>query len=76
MAVASIEESTGIKPVLSTTGGTSDARFIKDYCPVIEFGLVGQTMHQIDERVPVSDISRLTGIYHDVIRRYFHHKTG
>ena len=76
MAVASIEESTGIKPVLSTTGGTSDARFIKDYCPVIEFGLVGQTMHQIDERVPVADIGRLTAIYNDIIRRYFHHKSG
>ena len=76
MAVASIEEATGIKPVLSTTGGTSDARFIKDYCPVIEFGLVGQTMHQIDERVPVADIARLTAIYNDIIRRYFHHKTG
>jgi succinyl-diaminopimelate desuccinylase len=76
MAVASIEESTGIKPVLSTTGGTSDARFIKDYCPVIEFGLVGQTMHQIDERVPVADIARLTAIYNDIIRRYFHHKSG
>lgn len=76
MAMASIQESTGIKPVLSTTGGTSDARFIKDYCPVIEFGLVGQTMHQIDERVPVADISCLTGIYHDIIRRYFYHKSG
>ena len=76
MAVASIEDSTGIKPVLSTTGGTSDARFIKDYCPVIEFGLVGKTMHQIDERVPVADIARLTSIYNDVIRRYFHHKSG
>ena len=76
MAVASIEEATGIKPVLSTTGGTSDARFIKDYCPVIEFGLVGQTMHRIDERVPVADIARLTAIYNDIIRRYFHHKSG
>ena len=47
---------TGRKPELSTTGGTSDARFIKDYCPVVEFGLVGQTMHQIDERVPVADL--------------------
>jgi len=71
MAVASIEDSTGIKPVLSTTGGTSDARFIKNYCPVIEFGLVGQTMHQIDERVPAADISRLSEIYLGLIRRYF-----
>ena len=71
MAIASIEESTGVKPVLSTTGGTSDARFIKNYCPVIEFGLVGQTMHQIDERVPAADIARLSEIYLGLIRRYF-----
>ena len=71
MAVTSIEESTGIRPVLSTTGGTSDARFIKNYCPVIEFGLVGQTMHQLDERVPAADIARLSEIYLGLIRRYF-----
>jgi len=55
LAVAAIEEVTGRKPELSTSGGTSDARFIASYCPVIEFGLVGQTMHQVDERTPVSD---------------------
>ena len=71
MAMQSIEEATGIKPALSTTGGTSDARFIKNYCPVIEFGLVGQTMHQIDERVPAADIARLSEIYIGLIRRYF-----
>ena len=71
MAMQSIEEATGIKPALSTTGGTSDARFIKNYCPVIEFGLVGQTMHQIDERVPAADIARLCEIYIGLIRRYF-----
>ena len=49
---------TGRKPELSTTGGTSDARFIKNYCPVVEFGLVGQTMHQVDERVPIADLVR------------------
>ena len=54
LAVSAIEEVTGRKPELSTSGGTSDARFISSYCPVIEFGLVGQTMHQIDERTPVS----------------------
>ena len=63
LAVAAIEEVTGRKPELSTTGGTSDARFIASYCPVIEFGLVGQTMHQIDERTPVSDLEKLTKIY-------------
>ncbi len=54
-----VEEATGRRPVLSTTGGTSDARFIKDHCPVLEFGLVGQTMHQIDERASVTDIRNL-----------------
>lgn len=66
-----IEEVTGIAPKLSTTGGTSDARFIKDYCPVVEFGLVGQTMHKIDERVPVADIEALARIYQRVLERYF-----
>jgi succinyl-diaminopimelate desuccinylase len=71
LAVAAIEEVTGRKPELSTSGGTSDARFISSYCPVIEFGLVGQTMHQIDERTPVSDLEKLTRIYRDVLDRYF-----
>jgi succinyl-diaminopimelate desuccinylase len=56
---------------LSTTGGTSDARFIKDVCPVCEFGLVGATMHQINERVNVSDILVLTDIYERVLVDYF-----
>jgi succinyl-diaminopimelate desuccinylase len=71
LAVAAIEEVTGRKPELSTSGGTSDARFISSYCPVIEFGLVGQTMHQIDERTPVSDLETLTKIYRGVLDRYF-----
>jgi len=71
MAVEAIKDATGITPQLSTTGGTSDARFIKDYCPVIEFGLVGQTMHQIDERVPVADIDRLAVIFQKLMDRYF-----
>ena len=71
LAVAAIEEVTGRKPELSTSGGTSDARFISSYCPVIEFGLVGQTMHQIDERTPVSDLEKLTKIYRGVLDRYF-----
>ena len=56
-------EVTGRTPELSTTGGTSDARFISSYCPVVEFGLVGQTMHQIDERTPVADLGQLTKVY-------------
>src|ERR1700729_911535 len=71
LAVAAIEEVTGRRPELSTSGGTSDARFIASYCPVIEFGLVGQTMHQIDERTPVSDLEKLTRIYRGVLDRYF-----
>jgi succinyl-diaminopimelate desuccinylase len=71
LAVAAIEEVTGRKPELSTSGGTSDARFIASYCPVIEFGLVGQTMHQIDERTAVSDLEKLTKIYRGVLDRYF-----
>ena len=58
-----VEAETGRRPALTTGGGTSDARFIKSYCPVVEFGLVGQTMHQIDERVAVADLETLTRIY-------------
>jgi succinyl-diaminopimelate desuccinylase len=71
LAVAAIEEVTGRRPELSTSGGTSDARFISSYCPVIEFGLVGQTMHQIDERTPVADLERLTKVYRGILDRYF-----
>ncbi|MHC2622944.1 succinyl-diaminopimelate desuccinylase [Bradyrhizobium huanghuaihaiense] len=71
LAVSAIEEVTGRKPELSTSGGTSDARFISSYCPVIEFGLVGQTMHQVDERVPVTDLEKLTKVYRGILTRYF-----
>jgi succinyl-diaminopimelate desuccinylase len=71
MVAETIAEVTGRSPELSTTGGTSDARFIKDYCPVIEFGLVGQTMHAVDERVGVEDLVALTAIYRRIIDRYF-----
>ena len=71
LAVAAIAEVTGRRPQLSTTGGTSDARFIKDYCPVLEFGLVGQTMHQVDECTPVKDLVTLTAIYRRIIEKYF-----
>ena len=66
-----IEAETGAKPKLSTTGGTSDARFIVKDCPVVEFGLVGQTMHQVDERVAVADLDRLAAIYRRVLDAYF-----
>ena len=67
----SVEAVTGRAPKLSTTGGTSDARFIKDYCPVVEFGLVGQTMHMVDERVALSDLETLTQVYEQFIADYF-----
>jgi succinyl-diaminopimelate desuccinylase len=66
-----VRDTVGIDPELSTTGGTSDARFIKDYCPVAEFGLVGQTMHKVDERCAVADIEALTRIYSAVLDGYF-----
>ncbi len=62
---------TGRQPRLSTTGGTSDARFIQAYCPVIELGLVGATIHQVDERVALDDLERLTLIYLDFLERSF-----
>ena len=71
LAAAAIAEVTGRKPKLSTSGGTSDARFIKDYCPVLEFGLVGRTMHAVDECVAVADLVALTAIYRRIIEKYF-----
>src|SRR5262249_35000381 len=71
LVAKAIAEVTGRKPELSTTGGTSDARFITAYCPVVEFGLVGQTMHQVNERVPVADLRALTVVYRKIIERYF-----
>jgi len=68
---SSIAAVTGKVPELSTTGGTSDARFIKDYCPVVEFGLVGQTMHMVDERVAVEDLETLTRIYLRFLEDWF-----
>ncbi len=66
-----IEAVAGRRPELSTTGGTSDARFIRALCPVVEVGLVGATMHAIDERTPVAEIIQLTEVYRTLIRRYF-----
>ncbi len=66
-----VEAAGGRRPELSTTGGTSDARFIRALCPVVEFGLVGATMHAVDERTPIADIRQLTDVYRSLIRRYF-----
>ncbi|SDF10505.1 succinyl-diaminopimelate desuccinylase [Sulfitobacter delicatus] len=68
---SAVEAETGVKPELSTTGGTSDARFVKAHCPVVEFGLVGQSMHQVDEHVRVEHIHQLKSIYARVLRDYF-----
>jgi succinyl-diaminopimelate desuccinylase len=69
--VAAVGDATGRVPELSTTGGTSDARFIRGLCPVVEFGLVGATMHAVDERVPVQEVRDLANIYQALIGRYF-----
>ena len=66
-----VQAETGITPVASTSGGTSDARFVKSHCPVVEFGLVGRTMHQVDERVEVGQIIALKAIYSRILRDYF-----
>jgi len=66
-----VRKETGLDPVLSTSGGTSDARFVKDHCPVLEFGLVGHFMHQVDERVPADQVRQLARIYRHILERYF-----
>ena len=66
-----VHETTGKTPSLSTNGGTSDARFIKDYCPVVEFGLTTQSIHKTDENVKIADLGQLTAIYRHFIARYF-----
>ena len=66
-----VKKVTGLKPKLSTSGGTSDARFIKNIAPCLEFGLVGKTMHKIDESVSVSDLKKLTKIYKNILVSYF-----
>jgi succinyl-diaminopimelate desuccinylase len=71
LAVSAVEKTLGMTPELSTSGGTSDARFIKDHSRVIEFGLVGKTMHKVDEHVRVDDIRSLTNIYQEILSGYF-----
>ena len=71
LVAKAVQAETGVMPEASTSGGTSDARFVKDHCPVVEFGLVGQTMHQVDERVEVAQIVRLKAIYTRILQEYF-----
>jgi len=71
LVAGAVEAVSGQRPDLSTTGGTSDARFIRALCPVVELGLVGRTMHAVDERAPVEEIRRLQAVYETLIQRYF-----
>ncbi len=71
MVKDAVEAATGLRPAYSTTGGTSDARFIHRHCPVIEFGLVGETMHKVNENAAIADIQALTRIYQGVLERFF-----
>ena len=71
LVAKAVAAETGRKPQFSTSGGTSDARFVKTHCPVVEFGLVGKTMHQVDERVEVAQIAALKAVYGRVLRDYF-----
>ena len=68
----SVDEVAGLDAALTTTGGTSDARFFKDYCEVAEFGLIGETAHQVDENVKIADIENLEKIYYSILKKYFH----
>ncbi|NKB28824.1 MAG: succinyl-diaminopimelate desuccinylase [Rhodobacteraceae bacterium] len=71
LVAAAVKAETNVEPVLSTSGGTSDARFVKDHCPVVEVGLVGRTMHEVDERVTVAHIHQLKAIYSRILRDWF-----
>ncbi|WP_371060789.1 succinyl-diaminopimelate desuccinylase [Rhodosalinus sp. 5P4] len=71
LVARAVEAETGVTPELSTSGGTSDARFVKDHCPVVEFGLVGKSMHQVDEHVPLPHIHSLKAIYARILRDFF-----
>ena len=71
LVAGAVREVTGVEPELSTTGGTSDARFIARHCPVLEFGLVGETMHKVDEKSAVADLKALARVYETVLDRYF-----
>lgn len=71
LVARAVKAETGRQPDLSTSGGTSDARFVKNHCPVVEFGLVGKTMHQVDERVEIAHIHQLKAIYSRILRDYF-----
>jgi succinyl-diaminopimelate desuccinylase len=76
LVTAAVRRVTGRQPELSTSGGTSDARFIKDHCPVVEFGMPGETAHKVDESVALSDITALTDIYRGILHGFFERRVG
>jgi succinyl-diaminopimelate desuccinylase len=76
VVAGAVEAVAGVRPELSTTGGTSDARFIRALCPVVEFGLVGATMHKVDEQASVADIRMLTEVYERIVEDYFSASAG
>lgn len=71
LVAGAIRDVAGVEAELSTTGGTSDARFIRGYCPVLEFGLVGESMHKVDEKSAIADLKTLARVYETVLDRYF-----
>ena len=71
LVAGAIRDVAGVEAELSTTGGTSDARFIRAYCPVLEFGLVGESMHKVDEKSAVADLKTLVRVYETVLDRFF-----
>ncbi len=71
LVAGAVEQQTGHKPALTTGGGTSDARFVSRYCPVVEFGLINETIHQVDEHCSVANLELLTLVYHEILKRYF-----
>ena len=71
LVAAAVEKVTGRRPEMTTKGGTSDARFVQRYCPVVEFGLVNKTIHQTDEHTAVEDLEKLTQIYLKILENYF-----
>jgi succinyl-diaminopimelate desuccinylase len=71
MVQSAVEDVTGLRPKSSVSGGTSDARFIKSYCPVVEFGPTNATIHQVDERISIDEILQLKAVYQAVLAKYF-----
>jgi succinyl-diaminopimelate desuccinylase len=66
-----VRDVAGVECELSTTGGTSDARFIRNYCPVLEFGLIGESMHKVDEKSAIADLKMLSRVYETMLDRFF-----